>query len=266
MDIRGLVLVALLAFGAIAPGGRARAEDWNATVGARIRIKPPYEGAASHIVGLIPVLVIRPADHPYRFTPPDGAAALALIDSRLVVAGPVIRFRGSRSDDGVFAGLTRIPVATEPGLFVALWPTPWLRARIETRRGISGHRGWVEDLGLDLVHTDDMARGDRWDASIGLRAGYGDAHYMGTYFGVTPAEALVRLPRGGAYVPGAGLRYTGAAAAAAYHLDKRWTVNMDLTYNHLGSKALASPVVRTVGAGEQVSVGMGVTYSFGFKL
>ena len=246
--------------------GRVRAEDWNATVGARVRVKPPYEGSATHVIGLIPVLVIRPADHPYRFTPPDGAAALALIDSRVVVAGPVLRFRGSRSDEGKFAGLTRIPVAAEPGLFVALWPTPWLRARAEARRGVSGHRGWVEDLSLDLVKTGDMAKGERWDASIGPRIGYGDAHYMGTYFGVTPAEALVRTPRAGAYVPGAGLRYTGGAVAAAYHLDRRWTVNFDLTYNRLGSKDLASQVVRTVGSGDQLSGGVGVSYSFGFRL
>jgi outer membrane protein len=255
-----------LAFAATAPAMEARAEDWAATAGVRIRVKPPYEGADSHVVGVIPVIVIRPASHPYRFTPPDGAAAIALIDSPMVVAGPVLRFRGSRSDNGKFTGLKRIPAAYEPGLFVSLWAAPWLRGRVEARRGVSGHHGWVEDLSLDLVHTGDMAKGDRWDASIGPRIGWGDTRYMGTYFGVTPAEALVRLPRTGPYAPGAGLRYTGGAVAAAYHLDKRWTVNFDLTYNHLGSKALASPVVRTVGAGDQLSAGVGFSYSFGFRL
>ena len=263
---RLVFLLALFILAAIAPAAGARAEDWDATVGARIRIKPPYEGAESHIIGLIPVLVVRPADKPYRFTPPDGAAALALIDSQYIVAGPVLRFRGSRSDDGKFAGLTRIAVAAEPGLFVALWPTPWLRARVEERRGISGHHGWVNDAGLDLVHTADMTKHERWDLSIGPRIGWGDASYMATYFGTTAAEALARTPRGPAYVPGAGLRYSGAAAAAAYHLDRRWTVNFDVTYNRLGSKALASPVVRAVGAGDQLSAGVGFSYSFGFRL
>ena len=262
--MRRLALLSALVLGFAAPLSAAQAEDWIATIGARARIKPPYEGAASHVIGFIPVLVVRPADHPYRFTPPDGAAAIALIDSSLITAGPVLRFRNSRSDEGRFTGLTRVGVATEPGAFVALWPTSWLRGRVEVRRGVSGHSGWVSDLSLDLIRTADMNKGQRWDASIGPRIGWGDANYMGTYFGVTPAEAFARQTT--PYDPGAGLRYTGAGVAAAYHLDKQWAVNFDLTYNRLSSKALASPVVRTVGSGDQLSGGVGVSYSFGFRL
>jgi outer membrane protein len=261
-----LVLLAATLLALLGPATGARAEDWAVTAGFRLRVKPPYEGADNHVLGLIPVVVARPAGHPYRFTPPDGAAAIALIDNSLIVAGPVMRFRGSRSDVGKFTGLKRIDTAYEPGLFVSVWPANWLRGRVEARKGIGGHHGWVEDLSVDLVHTGDLAKGDHWDGSIGARAGWGDARYMGTYFGVTPAEALARTPRTGPYIPGAGLRYSGAAAAAAYHFNKRWTVNFDVTYNRLGSKALASPVVRTVGAGDQLSAGVGFSYSFGVRL
>ena len=139
-------------------------------------------------------------------------------------------------------------------------------ARVEARRGISGHHGWVEDVGLDLIHTAEPRLGQRWDASIGPRAGFGDANYMDTYFGLTPEESALHTPHLPAYVPGAGMRYTGAAAAAAYHLTQRWRMNFDLTFNHLSAKALASPVVRTVGDGNQLLAGVGFSYSFGLHL
>jgi outer membrane scaffolding protein for murein synthesis (MipA/OmpV family) len=251
---RNIAIPALCAL--FSSAGAAHAEGWIVTAGARFRIKPPYEGAEAHVISVLPTLAIRRADRPYRFTPPDGAATLGLIDTNWIVAGPVLRFRGSRSDTGEFAGLNRIGVAAEPGAFVDLWPAKWLRARVEARRGVSGHYGWVGDAGLDAVYT-----GARWDASIGPRFGYGDARYMQTYFGLTPLEAALRHEA--AYTPGSGLRYTGGAVAAAYHLDKHWKVNFDLTYNRLASKALASPVVRAAGAGDQLSAGVGFSYTFG---
>jgi outer membrane protein len=230
----------------------------------RLRLKPPYEGSQAHVLAVIPVLVIRPADKPYRFIPPDGAAALDLIDTSVIEAGPVLRFRDSRSDSGRYGGLKRIPVATEPGVFLSVWPAKWLRARIEARRGVTGHSGWVSDLSLDYIHTADVARGERWDYSIGPRVGWGDNRYMMTYYGITPEEAQARhvLP----YVPGSGLRYSGGAAAVAYHLDRRCTVKADVRYSRLGSKAQAGPVVQTVGSGGQLAAGFGFSYAFGFSL
>ena len=133
MRVKSVALLAVLALCALAPAMAARAEEWIVTPGVRFRIKPPYEGADNHVISVLPALTIRPAQRDYRFNPPDGGASLSLIDTTLLVAGPVVRFRGSRGDDGKLTGLTRIPVATEPGAFVALWPTPWLRARVEAR-------------------------------------------------------------------------------------------------------------------------------------
>lgn len=236
----------------------AHAEAWVTTVGARLRVKPPYEGADRYIVSPHPTLTIRRANRPYRFVPPDGGSTIGLLDRDWITAGPVLRLRYRRDDKNEFTGLNPIGIAAEPGAFVDLWPTPWLRGHFEVRHGISGHHGWVGDAGADLVYN-----ADRWSASIGPRIGFGDTNYMDTYFGVSQLEADRSPVIDRAYSPKGGLRYTGATMAGAYRISPRWRATADVTYNRLASKPLGSPVVRTVGAGHQVSLGLGISYSFG---
>lgn len=254
--MRIIAVVAGLAV--LASSGAARAEGWVTTVGARIRLKPPYEGADRYVVSPHPTLAIRRADRPYRYVPLDGGGTVALLDTDWIVAGPMLRLRYRRDDKAAFAGLNPVGLAAEPGAFVDLWPATWLRIRLEGRHGLSGHHGLVGDAGFDLIHN-----GERWSASIGPRIGFGDARYMQTYFGVTQAEADLSPVIDRAYRPNGGLRYTGATVAGAYRLDRRWRATVDLTYNRLASKALASPVVQTLGSGHQVLLGVGVNYSFG---
>lgn len=248
------VVLALLA----ASPAAAHAEEWVTTVGLRLRVKPPYEGADKYRLGPHPTFTIRRAAHAYRFVPPDGGSTIALIDTDHVVAGPMLRVRYKRSDINEFTGLDPIKLAAEPGVFVDLWPKPWLRTRLELRHGVGGHQGFVGDAGLDFIYHH-----GRWVASIGPRIGYGDANYMQTYFGVTPLEAARSPLIDRSYHPGGGVRYTGATAAASYRLGKRWRSTIDVSYNRLAGKALDSPVVQTVGAGHQVLVGLGLSYSFG---
>ena len=249
---------ALLALGLVALAPTAHAAEWVTTVGARVRVKPAYEGAETYVIRPHPTLSIRRAGRPYRFTPADSSGGVGLIDTDRVVAGPLLWFRYRRTDTGAFSGLSPVGLAVEPGGFVDLWPARWLRTRLEVRHGIRGHHGWVGDAGFDLVHS-----GRRWSASIGPRIGFGDTHYMATYFGVTPAEALASPLIDRAYSPGAGLRYTGATMAGAFRITPRWRTTVDLTYNRLASKALSSPVVQTLGAGHQASIGLGMSYTFG---
>ncbi|MHB8530980.1 MAG: MipA/OmpV family protein, partial [Caulobacteraceae bacterium] len=237
-----------LVLGAMVAASSSRAEDWIVTIGGRVGATPPYEGAGRDIV--IPSLIfnIRRAGSLYRFTPPDGGSTLTLLSNRYIDAGLVARFRHSRGDTGDLAGFDKIGWAAEPGLFADIWPTNWLRGRVEGRRGVFGHQGWVGDAGIDVIHT-----GRRWDFSIGPRVGYGDRHYMDTYFGVTTEEAarspLIRTP----YEPGAGERYAGLETAASYHLTNRWRTYFDVGYHRLTGRGAESPVVRLAGARVQVS-------------
>jgi outer membrane scaffolding protein for murein synthesis (MipA/OmpV family) len=239
----------------------AHATGWIVTIGGRAAASPPYEGAPNDDIRPSVSFSVRRADRPYRFTPPDDGSSIALIASKYLDFGPVVRFRYDRDDTGRLRGFDKIDFAVEPGLFVNVWPANWLRGRVEVRRGVLGHDGWVSDAGIDLIHT-----GRKWDMSIGPRIGYGDRRYIDTYFGVTPQEALrspfLFLP----YEPAGGVRYGGAEAAVSYHFTNRLRTTFDLNYHRLVKLAADSPVVAIAGSRDQFAGGIGVTYSFGVNI
>ncbi|MGI9170480.1 MAG: MipA/OmpV family protein [Caulobacteraceae bacterium] len=252
-----LTTVSVGFMGALAAGA-ARAEGgWIVTVGGRLAAYRPYEGAGTDVVRPLPSLRIRRASAPYRFVPPDGGSSLALISSRYIVVGPMVRFRLARGDSGKLAGLDKVDFAAEPGAFVELWPTNWLRGRFEGRHGVFGHDAFIGDAALDLIPT-----GETWSASIGPRVGYGDANYFDTYFGVTPAEAarspFIKTP----YDPGGGRRYAGVEVAVGRHFGKRWQAIADVGYHRLAPSAANSPVVEIAGSPDDFSAGLSLTYSF----
>jgi outer membrane protein len=241
--------------------GAAQAKDWVVRIGARTGSFAPYEGADHNIIRVFPTLNVRPADRPYRFTPPDGGTTFAILDTDHFVVGPLVRFRYKREPERELKGLRKLDWAAEPGGFVDIWPTNWLRGRAELRHGVGGHNGFVADFGADLIHT-----GRRFDASIGPRVGWGDHEYNEEYFGVTPQEAARSPIINVAYDPDAGTRYTGVEVAAAYHVDDRWTVTADFGYRRLAPKAADSPIVRLTGDPNQYLGSLGVSYSFNVGL
>ncbi|MEP6967854.1 MAG: MipA/OmpV family protein [Pseudomonadota bacterium] len=252
-------LFAVLGFAAVA--GESHAEGgWIVTIGGRATARPPYEGADHDVIRPAAIFNLRRADKPFRFTPPDGGSSVGLFTSRYIVAGPLVRFQYSRPNTGAFTGFDKIGFAAEPGAFVDLWPVNWLRGRVEVRRGVAGHSGFVGDAGLDLVYT-----GHRWDFSVGPRFGYGDSRYLDTYFGVTPQEALRSPIITTPYEPGAGTRYYGAEVAGAYHLTSRWWTIVDVGYHRLSHLAADSPVIQVAGSRDQVAGSVGLSYMFGVR-
>jgi outer membrane scaffolding protein for murein synthesis (MipA/OmpV family) len=245
-------------------GGAAQAKEWVVTVGARVSAAPPYEGAAYQRILPSPTLSVRPADRPYRFTPPDGGTTFSLIDSDHFVFGPMARFRYQRQDEGKLVGLKDIKWAAEPGAFVDIYPVKWLRLRGELRHGVGGHTGFVADVGGDLIYT--AKNGGKWDFSLGPRVGWGDRKYLDRYFGVTPLEAARSPFVNRAYAPSSGRRYAGVEFATAYHLSDRWTVKGDVGYRKLTDKAANSPIVILAGDVDQYSGSLGISYNFGLHL
>ena len=254
-----LRLVALCGAVAVSlAGGSAQAAGWIVTVGGRLSASPPYEGADHDVIGPAPVFSLRRADSPDRFEPPDGGSTLALFSTRYIAAGPMARIRYARGDSGKLTGMDKIKIAIEPGAFVNLWPTNWLRLRAEGRRGFIGHHGWVGDAGADLIYT-----GSRWSASVGPRVGYGDHRYMDTYFGVTPVEAARSPLLTTAYDPSGNLRYLGAEAAISYRLTGGLRTHFDVGYHRMSENVARSPIVQVAGSRDQIFAGVGLTYRFG---
>jgi outer membrane scaffolding protein for murein synthesis (MipA/OmpV family) len=240
---------------------RASAEEWIVTVGGTVGADPPYEGAGHLDIEPSATFNVRPANRPYRFTPPDDGSNFALLDNRYIQLGPMFRVRDERGDTGHLEGFSKVDTAFEPGVFVNLWPTKWLRARVEARYGFFAYEGPVGDAGIDVIHT-----GRKWDLSIGPRYGYGGRHYMDTYFGVTPNEAAnspdIKTP----YEPGAGSRYGGLEVAASYHITNRFRTYYGFGYHRLSDLAANSPVVRVAGSPNDYLASVGVSYSFGIGL
>lgn len=239
----------------------AKAGDWVVTVGAKVTTAPPYEGADHAVMRPSPTFNLRPANRPYRFTPPDGGTTFAIVDTDHFVFGPMARFRYKRQDTKELKGLREINWAAEPGAFLDVWPTRWLRGHAELRHGFAGHHGFVADFGADLVYT-----GKRFDASVGPRIGWGDDKYLDEYFGVTPEEAARSPLITQAYEARAGRRYTGVELAGAYHFDARWTVTADFGYHRLSGNAADSPIVRLTGDNDQYTGSLGISYRFNLHL
>lgn len=246
----------------LAGGGAASAEGWTVRLGPQVGVAPPYEGADRDVLQPALVVDVRPRGAPDRFVPPDGGTTVAILSNRFIELGPLVRFREERKPTGELTGLRKVNWSAEPGAYVDLWPTSWLRGRVEGRYGVGGYQGWVGDAAMDLVFTG-ARRGSRWDASVGPRIGWGDQRYMRTYFGVTAAEAARSPSINEAYSPGGGRRYTGFETAVAYNFNRRWRVTADFGYQRLAHSAAASPIVRLAGSQDQYLSSLGVTYTFG---
>ena len=252
---------AILCLGALAwtTGGAAAASDWIVTVGARAQAVTPYEGADYDIFVPTPVIQMRRAGSPERPTLPDDALGVTVASIGGLSFGPALRVRGKRTGEGRRSGLRGVPLAIEPGGFVSLWPTDWLRGHAEVRKGVHGHSGWIGDAALDVVLRDGT-----WTATFGPRAGWGDHHYMRTYFGVTPAEAAASRIVTSVYRPEGGMRYGGVEATVGRHWSGSWQTTANVGYHRLANGAAQSPIVQYLGSRDEFSGGVGLKYSFGW--
>jgi len=253
--------IALLSLGILAwtTASSASASDWIVTVGARAQAVTPYEGAGHDIFVPTPAIQIRRSDRPERPTVPDDGLGIGILNLGAFSFGPTVRLRAKRNSDAERTGLKEVPLAIEPGGFISIWPTNWLRAHGELRKGVRGHSGWIGDAAVDLV----VSRGI-WTATIGPRAGWGDHNYMDAYFGVTPAEAAASPIINAAYQPAGSLRYRGVEATVARHWGGRWQTTANFGFPRLANAAADSPIVQQLGARDEYSGGVGLKYSFGW--
>ena len=239
--------------------GTALASDWTVTVGGRAQAVTPYEGAGHDIFVPTPAILIRRSDKPETPVMPDDGLGITTLSLGAFSFGPVVRARGARDAKDERVGLRDLSIAIEPGMFMNVWPTSWLRLRAEGRKGVVGHHGWIGDAGADLV-----LHSGKWLATVGGRAGWADVHYMNAYFGVTPLEAAASPIISQAYQPKGGLRYRGLETTLAYHWSPRWQTTANFGFHRLASAGADSPIVQAIGNRNEFSGGIGLRYSFGW--
>ncbi|GJE36498.1 outer membrane protein [Methylobacterium sp. PvP062] len=220
---------------------------------------PRYLGAERDGPFAYPTLGIRRPDEPFALDSPDDGLSFTVLDTSRLKLGPVASPRQGR-DAGVdrrFAGLDHDPWAIEAGIFVDYWLLPdRLRTRAELRHGLRGRDGFALDLSADLFE-----RTGRFTLSIGPRLGLLDAALAQLQFGVSPA-ASARTGFFAPYAASGGLQTVGLSSAVAYDWSDAWRTTLYGRYDRLVGDAAASTITQRLGAVDQFTAGLGITYSF----
>lgn len=226
-------------------------------VGLGAQLVPSFPGSDEVSVRPMFNLDIARGDTPFVFEAPDESIGFSLFGRGGFGFGPAFSFEGSRRASDIGAPLDKVSTTVEGGGFVQYEVGPRIRVRAELRRGLGGHNGLVGNIGADYIVRD----GDNYVFSVGPRVSLSDGRYQRAYFGVTPAEAvLTGLP---AFRPSGGVHAVGATAGLLYQLTPRWGIMSYARYDRLIDDAGRSPVVRRLGSRDQLSGGLGLTYTFG---
>jgi outer membrane scaffolding protein for murein synthesis (MipA/OmpV family) len=222
-------------------------------------VAPKYPGADSYRVSPLPIGGVRRAGTSIPSFAPDDAIGFKLFGDNDTGAsfGPAVRLIGKRKLSDVGADVDPVGFTFEAGAFAQYMVTPNIRVRIEGRKGIGGHKGWVGNVGADVVLRDE----NTYIFSLGPRARFGDDKFTDAYFGVSPAAATrtALTP----YDPGSGLYSVGAITGLTYRLGPRWGIQLRAGYDRLIDDASRSPIVRTLGSRDQFQGGGGLFFEFG---
>jgi outer membrane scaffolding protein for murein synthesis (MipA/OmpV family) len=208
----------------------------------------------------LPIFSFRKEGKPASFEAPDEGMGFSLFGKEGgIQVGPALQLQGKRREKDVGAAVGNVGWTAEAGAFIQAYAGENLRFRLEGRRGIGGHEGWLGDVSADFI----ARRGDSTIFSIGPRLRLSNARYNRAYFGVTPAVAAKTALA--PYDPGAGIRAVGVTAGLTQQLSDRFGLYAYAGYDRLVGDAARSPIVRTYGSRSQPSAGIGLTYSFTVK-
>ncbi|WP_156841918.1 MipA/OmpV family protein [Novosphingobium aquimarinum] len=221
------------------------------------QIVPSYPG--SEDVSVRPFFDLSRArgDAEFEFEAPDEGFGFALLRSDRFSAGPSLGFEGKRSSSDVGGALPEVDISIELGAFAQYQLSDSVRLRAEGRQGVTGHDGFIANLGADYVWRE----GDRQLFSIGPRVTVTDSSYQNAYFGVRPEDAaasgLTEFDADG------GVQAVGATAGYIRQLTKRWGIYSYAKYDRLVGDPADSPLVERFGSRNQFSGGLALTYTFG---
>ena len=243
--------------------------DWIVTIGLEARLGPAFPGASDNKLSLsgFPLFSVRKAGTPPDYFGPRDSFGFNIIDLGQLKFGPAIKIVGEREgwEYPQLYGLAGVHYAVQAGGFAEYWPVSWLRLRGEVRQGFGGETGVTGDLFLDAVVPAGQFR-----FSAGPRMTLQSAAAISPYFNVTPSEALATTflgpPHGQgaltAYSVGGGVYSYGAGGQVEYFFSPQWSAHVFAEYERLTGSAANSPLVTVRGSPDQLTFGLGATYSF----
>jgi outer membrane protein len=231
---------------------------YNLNASMQVQTAPTYEGGKQY--SLFPggsLAISRPWEFD-SYSAADDAASLALINTRRFSFGAAFSLRENRGNDGNLEGMRNIGYALQSGAFMNVWPTRWLRLHIEGLKGLTSESGLVVNTGADVVHE-----GRMWMFAAGPRFSWADAHFNGTYFGVTPGEAQASPYIAQPYTARGGPHYAGVEANAEYKFRPAWRLTFAVGYTRLLADDAGSPLVKQLGTPDQLSGSVGLRFKLG---
>jgi outer membrane protein len=234
-------------------------EDLRVRVGLGAQLRPDFIGAdSSEVAPLWRINVARGTD-PFKFSAPDYAFGIPIISSGGFSIGPAANIASGRKNSDLDVPVGKVKTTIEAGAFASYQVSDSLYLRAEALKGLGGHKGVVGTIGADYIWRD----GDRYVLSIGPRVLFSNDRYQRAFFGVSPEAALASgLP---AYRPGGGVHGVAAASGLSVQVDPRWGVYGFARYERLVGDAAKSPIVRELGSRNQLSGGVGLSYTFTIK-
>lgn len=233
-------------------------KGYTLTLGAEGRMTPRYEGSSKYEFMPLPLFDLRPLGTAPRFHSPRDSLGFSLFELGPFDFGPVgyLEFARKRKKNAGLAGLDDVKTAYEFGGYGEYWAFPWLRARVEVRKGFHGHHGVVADEMLDAV----VPVGNGFTLSGGPRMRIADESANSRYFDISPAESLTSgLP---VYDTSAGVRSVGGGGQVLYRWSPQWEVHSFVEYDRLVGGPANSPIVTVRGSPNQFTLGTGFGYSF----
>lgn len=251
-----LAFLATLSLASVAQAQDEPRDDLRIRVGLGAEVRPSYIGGDDREVGPLFDIDIARGDNLFGFEAPDDKFAIPIISKDGFSVGPTANIEGKRKPSDVGAAVDKVSTTFEAGVYAQFLPLETIRIRGDVRKGIGGHEGVVGGISVDKFWRD----GDRYVFSVGPRLSFSDARYQRAYFGVDSEASLASgLP---AYRPGGGVHAVGAASGLSYQFNPRFGMFGYARYERLIGDAAKSPIVREFGSRNQLSTGLGLSYTF----
>lgn len=251
-----LTLLTALSISSVAQAQDEPRKDFRLRVGLGAEVRPSFIGGDDREVGPLFDIDVARGDNEFTFEAPDDKFAIPVFSKGSFSVGPTANLEGKRKPSDVGVAVDKVPTTFEAGIHAQVLPIDTIRIRGDVRKGIGGHEGLVGGISVDKFWRD----GDKYVVSVGPRLSFSDARYQRAYFGVDNGASLASgLP---AYRPGGGIHAAGVASGLSYQFNPRFGMFGYARYERLVGDAAKSPIVREHGSRNQLSGGLGLSYSF----
>jgi MipA family protein len=244
------------------------APDWIVTIGGGAGMGPAWPGANKYFFTGSPRFGIRKGElgtQPAFSATRDGLG-FPLFNFGQFKIGPSFEVisRRKASDYTELNGLPDVGFALQAGAFAEYWPVPWLRLRGDVRQGFGGEKGVTGDAFLDAV----VPLG-RFRFSGGPRVTVQSSKAVSPYFSITPAASIgstaAGLPQLPVYNATGGIYSYGSGGKVEYFINEHWSAYAYGEYERLTGSVAGSPLVTMRGSPNQLTAGLGATYSFAMR-